>query len=54
MLGCFETENSFVFEIVHRLSFFFLHVYVHACSNLATDQLTLPFCLTNSINRNKL
>ena len=53
MLGCFETENSFVFETVHRLSFF-LHVYVHACSKLATDQLTLPFCLTNSINRNKL
>ena len=34
MLGCFDTENSFVFEIANRLSFF-------AC--VATDQFNLPF-----------
>ena len=34
MLGCFDTENSFVFKIANRLSFF-------AC--VATDQFNLPF-----------
>ena len=53
MLGCFVTEKSFVFETAHRL-LFFSHVYVYACTNLLTDQLNLPFCPINSINRNEL